>query len=56
MRSFCPMFAERIRQTINDLGSPNVDPWITISVGYASMSPRPGQDCEQLVRCADQVL
>jgi diguanylate cyclase (GGDEF)-like protein len=52
--------AERIRQAVDDLGIPNVEaakaPWITVSVGYASMSPQSGQDCEEIVRCADQAL
>nr|WP_320114088.1 diguanylate cyclase [uncultured Desulfuromonas sp.] len=52
--------AESIRQAVNDLGIPNIDapktPWITISVGYASMSPQSGQDCEELLRYADQAL
>ncbi|WP_316348891.1 diguanylate cyclase [Desulfuromonas acetoxidans] len=52
--------AERIRLAINDLGIPNVDalktPWITVSIGYASMSPQSGQDCEELIRFADQAL
>jgi diguanylate cyclase (GGDEF)-like protein len=52
--------AERIRQAVNDLGIPNVEApkssWVTVSIGFASLSPQSGQDCEELVRCADQAL
>nr|WP_320049728.1 diguanylate cyclase [uncultured Desulfuromonas sp.] len=52
--------AEQIQSAIQALAIANIDApktsIITVSIGYATMIPQPGQECAELIHAADQAL
>jgi diguanylate cyclase (GGDEF)-like protein len=54
------IFAEALRQEVEDLHLEHrrsrICPWLTISVGYTSLTPEKEKDPEDLVQLADKAL
>ena len=52
--------AQRLLEAVRSLAiehrASNVAPWVTVSIGHASMVPRAGQSSEVIVRIADEAL